>query len=260
MSVLLPHRRALLSGGAALAGGLLLSGCDRLSKAPKFRDFLGSVQGLTLRAQRTLLVGQQLAREFRPDQQSPIFRVNGSSDPATPEYTALRERAFSDYRLRVEGEVVRPLALSLAQIRTLPARSQITRHDCVEGWSAIGKWTGAPLAPILRAAGLKPDARFVVFHCFDNITKVTDGSGLYYESIDLFDAFHLQTILAYSLNDEALPVGHGAPLRLRVERQLGYKQAKFVKRIEIVSRLENVMGGKGGFWEDNSGYDWYAGI
>jgi DMSO/TMAO reductase YedYZ molybdopterin-dependent catalytic subunit len=141
----------------------------------------------------------------------------------------------------------------------MPSRTQITRHDCVEGWNAIGQWTGTPLGLLLQAAELKPDARFVVFHCADELEKTLDGSGRYYESIDLIDAFHPQTILAYSMNGEDLSVGHGAPLRLRVERQLGYKHAKYVMRIEIVDSFSGLWGGKGGFWEDR-GYQWYAGI
>jgi DMSO/TMAO reductase YedYZ molybdopterin-dependent catalytic subunit len=157
--------------------------------------------------------------------------------------------------LRIDGAVARPQVFSLAQIRAMPTRSQITRHDCVEGWSAIGKWTGAPLKLMLNAAGLRQDARYIVFHCADQM-----GNGaLYYESIDLIDAFHPQTILAWGLNDQILPVGNGAPLRLRVERQLGYKQAKYVERIEAVADLSLIGGGKGGYWEDGAGYEWYAG-
>jgi DMSO/TMAO reductase YedYZ molybdopterin-dependent catalytic subunit len=137
-----------------------------------------------------------------------------------------------------------------------PRRTQITRHDCVEGWSAIGKWTGVPLKLVLDAAGLKTHARYIVFHCADKMGFGTD----YYESIDLIDAFHPQTILAWALNDEPLLVGNGAPLRLRVERQLGYKQAKYVERIEVVDDLSKIRGGKGGFWEDGAGYEWYGGI
>ena len=137
----------------------------------------------------------------------------------------------------------------------MPQRSQITRHDCVEGWSAIGEWQGPQLGPILRAAGIFPQARFIVFHCADSI-----GGSLYYESVDLVDAFHPQTILAWGMNGRTLPVGHGAPLRLRVERQLGYKHAKFVMRVEAVDDLARVGHGKGGFWEDSTGYEWYAGI
>ena len=153
----------------------------------------------------------------------------------------------------------RPYSLSLAELRTLPARSQITRHDCVEGWSSIGKWTGARLGPILQRAGLKPEARYIVFHCADLWSRAGGGSLPYYESIDLIDAFHPQTILAYAMNDQALPVPHGAPVRLRVERQLGYKHAKYVMRIEAVESFADIEGGKGGFWEDR-GYEWYAGI
>ena len=137
----------------------------------------------------------------------------------------------------------------------MPSRTQITRHDCVEGWSAIGQWTGVPLGRLLGEAGLRPAARYVVFHCADDF----DGS-LYYESIDLADAHHPQTILAYAMNGAPLPIGHGAPLRLRVERQLGYKQAKFVMRLEVVASLAAIGAGKGGYWEDAIGYDWYAGI
>jgi DMSO/TMAO reductase YedYZ molybdopterin-dependent catalytic subunit len=138
----------------------------------------------------------------------------------------------------------------------MPSRTQTTRHDCVEGWSAIGSWTGVPLRMLLDLAGLKPEARYIVFHCAD----VMSNGKRYYESIDLVDAFHPQTILAWALNDQPLPIGNGAPLRLRVERQLGYKHAKYVERIEAVSDLSVVAGGKGGFWEDDYGYQWYAGI
>jgi DMSO/TMAO reductase YedYZ molybdopterin-dependent catalytic subunit len=132
---------------------------------------------------------------------------------------------------------------------------QITRHDCVEGWSAIGKWHGVELSRILDHAGLSTRAKYIVFHCADRF-----GDKPYYESIDLIDAFHPQTILAFGLNGHLLPVPNGAPLRLRVERQLGYKQAKYIQRIEAVASLSRVHGGKGGYWEDNVDYEWYAGI
>jgi DMSO/TMAO reductase YedYZ molybdopterin-dependent catalytic subunit len=156
--------------------------------------------------------------------------------------------------------VERPLALSLEDLRARPARTQITRHDCVEGWSSIGQWTGARLSALLDEAGLKPQARYIVFHCADRLDPNAPGDrGLYYESIDLVDAFHEQTILAYEMNGQVLPVAHGAPLRLRVERQLGYKHAKYVMRIEAVESFAQIAGGQGGFWEDR-GYEWYAGI
>ena len=162
--------------------------------------------------------------------------------------------------LVIDGLVERPLSLSLANLRAQPSRTQITRHDCVEGWSAIGKWKGARLGPLLDQAKLKTTARYIVFHCADTLDPDTlDGSGQYYESIDLVDAYHPQTLLAYDLNDKPLPVANGAPLRLRVERQLGYKQAKYVMRLEAVEDFAHIARGKGGFWEDR-GYEWYAGI
>jgi DMSO/TMAO reductase YedYZ molybdopterin-dependent catalytic subunit len=252
-------RRGLIATGAASLGGLLLSGCDRLSHAPSFQHFIGRAEGLTLGAQRLLLAGQPLAPEFKAADLSPVFRANGSTMPASPRYQSLMANGFADYRLVVDGLVAQPLRLSLAQVKSLPARTQITRHDCVEGWSAIGQWTGAPLARILALARPLAPARYVVFHCADNLGGGADDSGLYYESIDLFDAFHPQTILAWALNGQPLDVSHGAPLRLRVERQLGYKQAKYVMRIELADRIDKLGRGKGGFWEDR-GYAWYAGI
>ena len=257
-NVHLPRRRFLALGAASL-GGMLLGGCDRLSGAPDFQAFLASAEWLTYRAQRLLGGGRALAREFGPADVSPVFKVNGTRMPEGEDYAALREGNFADWRLRVDGLVAKPLGLSLADLRDLPQRTQITRHDCVEGWSAIGKWQGVPLALVLARAALLPAARFVVFHCADIYERTLDGTGQYYESIDLIDAFHPQTILAHSLNDVPLTIGHGAPLRLRVERQLGYKHAKYVMRIELTAGLDEFGRGKGGFWEDR-GYEWYAGI
>jgi DMSO/TMAO reductase YedYZ molybdopterin-dependent catalytic subunit len=154
----------------------------------------------------------------------------------------------------VTGLVAHPLALGLDNIRRLPQRTQITRHDCVEGWSAIGEWTGPQLATILRGAGLAPEARFVVFRCADTL----DGAP-YYESIDLVDAFHPQTIVAHMLNGQPLPERNGAPLRMRIERQLGYKHAKYLTGLEVVADLSNIGAGRGGYWEDRADYQWYAG-
>jgi DMSO/TMAO reductase YedYZ molybdopterin-dependent catalytic subunit len=248
-------RRRLVAGSAA-TGGLLLAGCDQLSKSPGVHRVLDAAELFTQGGQRLLQVGRPLAAEFPERDVSRVFKVNGSFMPASDDYRRLMQDGFKDWRLVVDGLVERPLQLGLDQLQYLPARTQITRHDCVEGWSAIGKWTGVQLGPLLRAIGLKPNARYVVFHCADNGPGSSD---LYYESVDLIDAFHPQTILAYRLNDQPLPVAHGAPLRLRVERQLGYKQAKYVMRIEVVDRLKGLFGGRGGFWEDR-GYEWYAGI
>jgi DMSO/TMAO reductase YedYZ molybdopterin-dependent catalytic subunit len=252
-------RRGVLRGFAASAGALLLAGCDELSQQPPVRRFLASAENLTHGAQRLLLSPDVLAPEFSEAEISPFFKPNGSTAPADPTYRAMAESGFADFRLAIGGLVERPASLSLAELRAMPARTQITRHDCVEGWSCIGKWTGVPLAALLGRAGLKPEARYIVFHCADDLEPSPDGSGRYYESIGLDDALHAQTILAYAMNGETLPVPHGAPLRLRVERQLGYKMAKYVMRIEAVADLRPIRGGQGGFWEDR-GYEWYAGI
>jgi DMSO/TMAO reductase YedYZ molybdopterin-dependent catalytic subunit len=244
-------RRHLLAGGA----GLMLAGCDRLNDSRVFRETLRSAEGLTMKAQRLITDRNALAREFSAADLSPVFRSNGNRMPQGDDYRRLAEGRFADWRLRIDGLVQRPLALSLDRIMGLPRRTQITRHDCVEGWSAIGQWTGVPLSILLDAAGLRDQARFLVFHCMDRF-----GAWPYYESIDLVDAFHPQTILAYGLNGKFLPIANGAPLRLRVERQLGYKHAKYLARIEAVTSLAGIHRGGGGYWEDSSDYEWYAGI
>jgi DMSO/TMAO reductase YedYZ molybdopterin-dependent catalytic subunit len=235
-------RRSWLKGAAAAGGGLVAAACDRLTLNPTVQQTLARAEGLTRRTQRALFPRMALAPEFSTEDISPDFRANGTISPQDPAYVALREAGFSDYRLVVDGLVERPLALSLADLRALPARSQITRHDCVEGWSSIGKWTGARLSAVLEAAGLKEGARFIVFHCADKLEPTVDERGRYYESLDLEDAFHEQTILAYEMNDAPLPVAHGAPVRLRVERQLGYKHAKYVMRIKAVESLTPIRG------------------
>ncbi len=247
-------RRALV-GGLAAGAGTLLAGCDRLSDSESFRNVLFKAEGLNKGLQRLIVARNALAPEYRPDQMSPFFRANGSVMPGSIDYQASLANGFADWRLVVDGLVTRPLSLSLAQIRSMPHRTQITRHDCVEGWSAIGKWTGVPLKLLLDQAGLRQDAKYLVFHCADQI-----GGHDYYESIDLIDAFHPQTILAWGMNGHALPVPNGAPLRLRVERQLGYKHAKYVMRVEAVRSLDAIGLGQGGFWEDYADYEWYAGI
>jgi DMSO/TMAO reductase YedYZ molybdopterin-dependent catalytic subunit len=252
-------RRRLLRAFASGAGALALAGCDRLSANPDAAALLRSAESLTMRSQRLLLQHQPLAKEYGERDLSPVFRANGSMMPQSKEYARLLQGKFVDWRLQVDGLVQRPQSLSLAELKAMKARTQITRHDCVEGWSAIGKWQGVPLSQVLDLAGLKPGARYVIFHCADNLGETADDSGLYYESIDLLDAFHPQTILAYMMNGQDLPVAHGAPLRLRIERQLGYKQAKYVNRIEVADAYSHLNGGKGGFWEDR-GYEWYAGI
>jgi DMSO/TMAO reductase YedYZ molybdopterin-dependent catalytic subunit len=251
-------RRRWLTAFAAGAGTLALAGCDRAVNNARIDATLRSAEKLTYASQRVILAHQPLAKEYGERDLSPVFHANGSMMPSSPEYARLLQGGFADFRLQVDGLVQRPQALSLAQLKAMNARTQITRHDCVEGWSAIGKWQGVPLSQVLDLAGLKPGARYVIFHCADNLGG-PDDSGLYYESIDLLDAYHPQTLLAYGMNGKDLPVAHGAPLRLRVERQLGYKQAKYVRRIEVADAFSHLNGGHGGFWEDR-GYEWYAGI
>ncbi|HQT55041.1 MAG TPA: molybdopterin-dependent oxidoreductase [Phenylobacterium sp.] len=251
-------RRGWLKGAVAGAAGLWLTACNKVNDDPRVQATLRSAEGLTLRAQRLLISRSALAPEFSEADISSDFRANGSISPGDPEYRKLLSNGFSDYRLVVDGLVDTPLSLNLAQVRALTSRTQITRHDCVEGWSSIGRWKGARLGPLLDLAGLKEDARYIVFHCADSLGGA-GPNGRYYESIDLIDAYHPQTILAYEMNGSVLPVAHGAPLRLRVERQLGYKHAKYVMRVEAVADFAHLWAGKGGFWEDR-GYEWYAGI
>ncbi|QMW23864.1 molybdopterin-dependent oxidoreductase [Sandaracinobacteroides saxicola] len=248
-------RRALLGLGAAT----LVAGCDRLATAPATVDLLGHTEKLTKAAQRLLIGRTALAAEFDRADISRNFRANGSINVDDIDYQADAARGFPDWRLEVTGLVKTPLSLSLADLRALPQRAQITRHDCVEGWSAIAEWQGPQLGALLARAGLLPNARYAVFHCADNLGGGLSEGDRYYESIDLIDAFHPQTILAHRMNGAPLGIPHGAPLRLRVERQLGYKQAKYILRIDLVDSFAALAGGKGGFWEDR-GYEWYAGI
>ncbi len=241
-----PSRRSLLLGATAAAGTAMLGGCDRLSETDWFRRTLKTGEDANQFVQRLLRTERTLAPEYAEADISPWFKPNGTEDPPDKAYKALARRKFADYRLEVGGLVETPLKLSLAELRKLPSRTQVTRHDCVEGWSAIGKWTGVPLAELLNRARLKPEARFVVFRCADTMDQGDDegtdtddvdegpsggnanpamtkraGGGedkrdsggqqavdaepatepvRYYESIDLVDAFHPQTILAYELN------------------------------------------------------------
>jgi DMSO/TMAO reductase YedYZ molybdopterin-dependent catalytic subunit len=250
-------RRGILTRLFAGASAIALSGCDKLSETAWFPKVLGIGEKATHGVHKLLLPRKAMAQEFTESDLSPQFRSNGTSMPNNPAFMMMAKNGFADYRLDVGGLVERPLSFSLADIRVLPSRTQTTRHDCVEGWSAIGKWKGARLGAILETAHLKPNARYVVFHCADPMEE--DGSSPYYESIDLDDAFHPQTILAYELNGKPLTMPNGAPLRLRLERQLGYKMAKYVMRLEIVEDFAKIAGGKGGYWEDQ-GYEWYAGI
>jgi DMSO/TMAO reductase YedYZ molybdopterin-dependent catalytic subunit len=249
-------RRHFLSRLVAATAAALLAGCDTASRSSWLPKVLGVGERANRGAQRLVSPRRALAQEFSAADLSPQFRSNGTANPDNPEYQALAANEFADWRLKIDGLVQRPVQLSLQDLRAMVSRTQITRHDCVEGWSAIGQWTGVPLAAVLRMAVPRPEARYVVFHCADPM----DSQGTrYYESIDFEDAYHPQTILAYGLNGAALPIANGAPLRVRIERQLGYKMAKYILRIELVSSFAKIGAGNGGYWEDQ-GYEWYAGI
>lgn len=248
-------RRQVLKSAAGVAGSLALSGCDNLSRNDWFRNFLEHTEALTERVQRALTPKNALAKEYAESEISPLFPSNGTSDPGTEEYAELAQQDFAKWRVIIDGLVLKPVELSLAALKEMPSRTQITRHDCVEGWSAIGKWTGVPLGDLMHQVQPLPAARYAVFRCAD----IDEQGVAYYESMNLEDLYHPQTILAFELNGKPLDVPHGAPIRLRFERQLGYKHAKYIRSIELVESLAGIGGGKGGYWEDQ-GYEWYAGI
>ena len=242
-------------GFLAVLGAGFVAGCNKFAETDAGSKLLGAAERWHKGAHDFLQDRNALAPEFPRSAISPFFRGNGSVDPTNGDYPAQAAAGFVDWRLEVRGLVEQPLSLSLDNIRKLPQRTQVTRHDCVEGWSAIGEWTGPQLSTLLDAARLKPEAKYIVFRCADNL----NGQD-YYESVDLIDAFHPQTIVAHLLNGEPLPIRNGAPLRMRIERQLGYKHAKYLTGIEAVASFEDIHDGKGGYWEDTNGYQWYAGI
>ena len=243
-------RRNVLVG----AGAAFLAGCSKVAESQPGAAVLDAAEDWHRKAQRLFGARTALAKEYDRSEISPTFRGNGSRTVDTDAYRAALASGFGDWRLEVRGLVRHPLSLSMENIRRLPQRTQITRHDCVEGWSAIGEWTGPQLGTILEGAELLPQAKYIVFRCADTL-----GGDPYYESVDLIDAYHPQTIVAHRLNGEALPEKNGAPLRMRIERQLGYKHAKYLTAIEAVASLDGIGGGEGGYWEDR-GYQWYAGV
>ncbi|MEO6834556.1 MAG: molybdopterin-dependent oxidoreductase [Candidatus Tumulicola sp.] len=244
-------RRLFLASTVSAA----LAGCgpigSALNNSAAVKNVLASAEGLN----HALIGTRGMAREYRESDVDRNFRVNGFSVPSDSRYMRLAAGNFTAYTLVVDGAVDRRHVFALAELRRMPQQTQITRHDCVEGWSAIGKWSGVRLSDVLDAVRPRSDARYVVFHCLDD-----DGSGnLYYESLDLHQARHPQALLAMRLNDAPLDPEHGAPVRLRVPTQLGYKSAKWIGRIELVGNFANIQAGRGGYWEDQ-GYEWYAGI
>ena len=254
MSTGITRRQAITTGLKATALLALGGGTAWLAKhkgllPPSVRGIYGAPEALTYAAQRLLLRDQTLAREFGRDMISKAFPAIGTKDPKDETYQRLRADNFNFWRLPIEGLVERPQAFSLTELKSFPSRTQVTQHVCQEGWSAIGEWTGVPLWRVLELVGVRPEARYVVFYAIDG----------WWDCVDMADAWHPQTLLAYGMNGGTLPVPHGAPIRLRVERQLGYKSLKFVSRIEIRESVADLGNGKG---SDGSrfGYSWYAGI
>src|SRR5262245_54824644 len=246
---LITRRRALIAGAAGI-GGLVL---PRYWKGlpPTYGNILRMGDTLTYAAHRMLLPNQSLVREYsRGDITS--FPATGTVSPAaagrplSDAYGRLQSAAFADWKLSVEGLVGSPRAFTLDDLKRLPARTQITRHTCEEGWSAIAEWTGVPLGAVLDAAGILPSARFAVFYSFDD----------WVDSMDLFDALHPETILSHGMNGRDLSIPHGAPVRLRVERQMGYKSMKFLHRIVVKDEFDD--GGVRGSIQN--GWAWYTGI
>ena len=243
-------RRKLIKRAGAL-GGLLLAGCDtQYYKPPVVRDgLMGVADIMTMASQRMLMSNEQLVQEHDSSEITKNFPVWNQSNPEDEEYQQLRAENYRDWRLPVTGLVNKPISMSLSDLKRLPRRTQTTMHICEQGWSAIAQWTGAPLLSVIQAAGgIKPNAKYIMINAY----------GGWYEGYDMFDVAHPQTILAYGMNGKDLPLGNGAPLRLRVERHCGYKQLKFIKSIEVVSSVESFGRGTGGLYSDYD-FHWYAG-
>jgi DMSO/TMAO reductase YedYZ molybdopterin-dependent catalytic subunit len=231
------------------ASGLVACGPVKESLTTSLHGTLDSVQALN----HAIIGTRGRARLYTEADINTVFRVNGLDTPSDTRYADAARDNFGAYRLPITGLVDRPHVFTLAELRAMPQLEQITRHDCVEGWSVIGKFRGVPLATILAMAQPKSNARYVIFSCFDKDESGTE----YYESLDLHEAAHPQTMLALDLNDKPIDPDHGAPVRLRIPTQLGYKSAKWVRKIELAAAFAPQS--KGGYWEDQ-GYEWYGGI
>lgn len=250
-----PMSRRTFVKGIATSAGLALTGCTQ-TEPPTYGNVLRMGDLLTYKAHRLLLPSQSLAREYdyRDISSVPAIGTTNPADPNKsifnkeygPAYDRLLASRFFEWRLIVEGSVTRPRAFSLPDLKRMPSRTQITRHTCEEGWSAIAQWTGVPLRNVLQAVGTRTTAQFVQFHAYDD----------YADGIDMLDALHPQTILAYGMNGRDLPISHGAPLRARVETQLGYKSLKFLRRIVVTDHFDD-QGSRGNI---QNGWSWYAGI
>jgi len=242
----LSRRKLITAGLVSTTGAGALAAAARIADRyglipPDYGGIYGPGETLTYGTQR-LLTRTSLAREFSPSQISKSPFANGRP-PTDDAFKSLQAGGFADWRLEVNGMVARPRSFSLADLKSFPASSQITQLTCEEGWCFIAEWTGVTLRHVLQLAGILPQARYVVYFSIQQ---------RWWHSIDMDDALHPQTLLTYGMNGAELPVGHGGPLRVRVPRQLGYKNVKFVNRLVVTDNLDK-------YWRKSS-YSWYAGI
>jgi DMSO/TMAO reductase YedYZ molybdopterin-dependent catalytic subunit len=253
MSGRISRRKLIRTGLGAVAGagalGVLVRFADRYGLIPaNHRGIYGLSETLTYAGQRLLTKLPSMAREFDRSRISKVIPVNGKA-PKAETYQRFLAGGFADWRLTLDGMVARPRSYSLAELKDFPSRSQITHQACEEGWSFIAEWTGVPLSYVLERAGIHPGARYVFFFTFDG----------WWDSLDMDDALHPQTLLAYAMNGPEMPVDHGAPLRLKVARQLGYKNLKYLSRITVTDSAKGIGDGLGSGLPA-AGYSWYAGI
>jgi DMSO/TMAO reductase YedYZ molybdopterin-dependent catalytic subunit len=247
-------RRKLIKAGVAAAAGVSGIGiaAHLAHKYGLVPPDHGGIWGLgeTLNyASQRLLTRHSLAREFPRSMISKPPMANELAPPSDA-FKRLQAGGFADWRLTVDGMVAKPTTFSLAQLKSYPSRSQITILACEEGWSYIAEWIGVPLSHVLDAVGILPEAKYIVYHSFEPD---------WWDSIDMADALHPQTFLAYGMNGDDLPVGNGGPLRMRVPRQLGYKSVKFIAHLTVTDSTKKF--GKGlGSAAPEAGYAWYAGI
>ena len=247
------RRKIITTGLAAAAGASGLAIAARLANRyglipPDPGGIFGVGETLTYAAQRILMSHHSLAREFNRDQISKVAPLNGDV-PDSEAYQRLQAGGFADWRLAVDGMVARPTSFSLDELKRCPSSTQITHLACEEGWAFIAEWTGVPLSYILNLLGASRQAKYVAFFSFDTI----------WDSLDMADAWHPQTLLAYAMNGRELPAPHGAPVRLRVARQIGYKSVKYLSRITVTDTLKTIGNGQGSI-SPELGYSWYAGI
>jgi DMSO/TMAO reductase YedYZ molybdopterin-dependent catalytic subunit len=245
-------RRKLIAAGIAVSAGASgLAGAAKLAQRyglipPDYGGIYGPGETLTYAAQR-ILTYHSLAREFPPTEISKKPFQNGKA-PQTAVFKRLENRGFVDWRLTVDGLVMNPRSFSLSDIKSQRRRSQITHLACEEGWSFIAEWIGVPLHHVLEQVGIRPQAKYVIY------SSIEPG---FWDSIDMNDALHPQTLVTFGMNGGELPVGHGGPLRLRVPRQLGYKSLKYITRLTVTDDIKRFGTGVG---SPSTEYAWYAGI